>query len=256
MMALQNVTIQSFTAFAIFGYLLWTAPQMALLGVILLGSLGLLLKLFDRYISALGEQVAKLSSSFNSRFLAALRNVQFLRICRFEEREISAIRGNLDGYFRTNRSYLTVLGIKYAAPQFFGVLVVVAIAVAARQNHFLEGGVLLSFLYLFVRLSQSIAELASSTTIIRVYLPQTRELYWWTKDHSSLKSTPIGAMPPASRNSLSPISWALKKVNLSFGAQNVLKDFNLEVPSGKITVLRGPSGVGDRKSTRLNSSHT
>ena len=55
----------------------------------------------------------------------------------------------------------------------------------------------------------------------------------------------------------------LELKNLSFAASaesgtvDILKHINLTVDDGKFIVITGPNGGGkDRKSTRLNSSHT
>ena len=49
----------------------------------------------------------------------------------------------------------------------------------------------------------------------------------------------------------------LEIINLSkkFGNKVVFRNLNIQIPKGKSVGIMGPSGTGDRKSTRLNSSH-
>ena len=50
---------------------------------------------------------------------------------------------------------------------------------------------------------------------------------------------------------------SIRNVNKVYdGGVHAVKNVNLEVKDEEFVVFVGPSGCGDRKSTRLNSSHT
>ena len=48
----------------------------------------------------------------------------------------------------------------------------------------------------------------------------------------------------------------VKNLSKSFGDHLVLSGINQHIDPGEKVVIIGPSGSGDRKSTRLNSSHS
>ena len=47
----------------------------------------------------------------------------------------------------------------------------------------------------------------------------------------------------------------IRGLNKAFGEKIIFSNFNLEIPDGSFVVISGDSVSGDRKSTRLNSSH-
>src|SRR5690606_39469194 len=44
-------------------------------------------------------------------------------------------------------------------------------------------------------------------------------------------------------------------VSQAFGSKKVLQQLDFTLQQGEVAALIGPNGAGDRKSTRLNSSH-
>ena len=48
----------------------------------------------------------------------------------------------------------------------------------------------------------------------------------------------------------------ISHLSADYGGKPALADINLTLESGELLVVLGPSGCGDRKSTRLNSSHS
>ena len=71
------------------------------------------------------------------------------------------------------------------------------------------------------------------------------------------------ALPPETRERVKPQSLKVNGLTVQYGGVTAVDSVSLEVVPGKITGLIGPNGAGktsfidaDRKSTRLNSSHT
>ena len=48
---------------------------------------------------------------------------------------------------------------------------------------------------------------------------------------------------------------SLEHISFGYGDRRVIHDISLEIPEHTTCAIVGPSGSGDRKSTRLNSSH-
>lgn len=244
--AAQNLFVQTVTGSVIFVFLVLRSWQLALLGVGMLAVLGLLLRGADRFVRAEGERVAQLTSLYNARFLNGLRNLQFLRVSRFEGREGDLVAKTLTQYIRANKVYVSILAMKYATPQLLGAVIVVVITVIGRKYALLQPGFFLSFIYLFIRLAQGISEFSTSAAGIKMYLPQSRELYGWYANEYR-PAPPQGG--PVSTATLAPASWDVQSLGVVLGGKKILQGYSLHVPPGKITVLKGPSGSG--KSTVL-----
>jgi ABC-type multidrug transport system fused ATPase/permease subunit len=244
----HGALINASSGTVIFFYLLYTSWQLALFGIVALVGLGLGLRSFDAKIRKESHNVVRLSSEINARVLDSLRNLFFLRVCRFEQREAGLIEERFESLFQSTRLNFAISSVKFAAPQFLGVALIVLISLVAKEHSLLAGGAFLSFVYLFMRVSQLIAELSSSTATIRMYHPHFRELYaWFNAHHDEIFSR---EKAPESTGALAPVSWELKNISVSIGAKRIFTGGNFSIPAGKITILRGPSGVG--KSTILS----
>lgn len=246
----HGVLANACTGAAIFVYLLYLSWQLALFGIGALVLLGLGLKSFDGRIRREAENVVHLSTEINARVLDALRNLFFVRICRFERREAGLITKRLELLYRSTWRNLSISSVKFAAPQFLGVVLIMGISVVARRLSLLEGGVFLSFVYLFMRVSQQIADLSASSATVRMYYPHFAELFAWFEAHEKEIFAPAMPEKADSGRHIPPASWELRDVSLTLGGNPILKNQSMSIEPGKVTVLRGPSGAG--KSTILS----
>src|SRR5438477_7851820 len=80
--------------------------------------------------------------------------------------------------------------------------------------------------------------------------------------HASVRPAVSVNLPPSGTNAAARESEAalsmrmtISKVNFFYGSKQTLFDISMGIATNKVTALIGPSGCGDRKSTRLNSSH-
>ncbi len=132
---------------------------------------------------------------------------------------------------------------------------IVLISAYNRKFHLLGGGAFVSFVYLFIRCSQLLADISTGGTTIRMYYPQFQQLFRWWKDNEknivcALELSEGAAAWQVTHSALAPTEWNLERLEFHYDGKSVLKPIDLRVPGGKITVLKGPSGVG--KSTLLH----
>src|SRR4029453_10109683 len=81
-----------------------------------------------------------------------------------------------------------------------------------------------------------------------------------------LRSCRAMRAPDASDTAAGEVLLSVERVSLSFGGVVAIRDVSFDIKKGEVRALIGPHGAGktsrlnvingDRKSTRLNSSHT
>lgn len=248
--AFQNLCIQVFSLSLLVVYLMKSSFSLALAGLGVLVLSGLSLKWLDRYIRQASEVLLVSSSEINERLLDALRNLHFLKICRSEVRELGLIQKNLDKVFRNTKIFTMIKSCKFAAPQFVGVAVIIFISYFNRKTQALAGGAFVSFIYIFMRTAQTSSDLSTTFASFRLYGPQFFELFNWWNSKGQFTKPQYVAVRADSNQSLPPTQWKLDHVGFSYEKKEVLKDVELNIPAGKITVVTGPSGRG--KSTLLH----
>ncbi|MEW6055138.1 MAG: ABC transporter ATP-binding protein [Bdellovibrionota bacterium] len=242
--AVQNTSIHALSLTLILIYLLKIAPVLAISGIGVLVAFGAALRLLDRHVKNSGNELTERSAAVNQRLLDSMKNLQFLRVCRAQERELSKIHADLKSLFLNTRLFSAIKSCKYSAPQFIGVLVIIAISYFNREQQALGGGLFVSFIYLFIRASQILAELSSSIASWRMYSPQMNELiHWWKRQYTQAPPRLKQPTSPAMSN-LRPTSWTLQNVGFSYENKPILNRINLATNPGEITVITGASGSG------------
>lgn len=255
--AFQNAFIHLFSLALLLAYLLKSSFFLATSGILILSLSALLLKTFDKYVKKAGDRLVLTSTEINQRLLDALKNLLFLKICRAEVRELSFIRKNLDKFFQSNRLFIMIKSCKFAAPQFIGVFVIIAISAFNRQSHALVGGAFVSFVYLFMRTAQTSSDLSVTFAGFKLYSPQFLELYHWWKTKAIKESVPDFSKKnwdehssPYSSAELAPTGWSATNLTFGYSDDPIFNKVDINIPAGSIAAITGPSGRG--KSTLLS----
>lgn len=246
--AYQISIIHILTGTLIVVYLMVLSWKLAILGISLLLIFGTSLRLFDKKVSAAGHGLVTETALLNSRFLDSLRNLQYLRVVRFEEFEIRSLVQILSRHYSAMRSYAGIHGFKNAAPQVAGVLLVVVLSLVSKKNGVLVGGAFLSFIYLFVRLSQIASEFSGCLTVIKMHRPQLAILFeWYENAYPELQRTEknIAVKKNMTQYHRAPIGWELQDLTVAYDqGRPILRAFNAQIKPGSIVILRGSSGSG------------
>lgn len=162
-------------AFGCWVALLIAFPVGTLIATVVLVFIGILLKRYDHKISLIGKSCQTAFESINELTLSALRNLLFIRIYGLEKKECQLIQDKQNGVLNLNIRFSLLSGIKYAFPSFFGLFLVCSIILAAFNTQALTGSAILAYFYLFIRFTNSTAELARTTGAIFFLKPVVTE---------------------------------------------------------------------------------
>ena len=179
------------------------------------------------------------------------RNFLLIRIYQLQQDEEARIGRELDRHSRLMLAYHRLVGLAGTVGPFVVTLIVIGIAGTQARMRLLDPRFVIAYLYLFIRLAQSLAPMASNLSRLAFAAPEFRfVLDWWREPNvgeiSDASATRSEAIPPLR----GPIGWHLDDVTFGFANRPpLLRNFHLTVAPGSVTLVRGPSGSG--KSTLL-----
>jgi ABC-type multidrug transport system fused ATPase/permease subunit len=247
--------------FLIFCYLLNASLVLTLLTVVFVLALAVPIALLNIRISVLSGRINENISLTVSKLLTAVKNSLLLTIYGTIEQESSATNKTLQLYQTAYQKYFVFSSLKGAAPGLFGAWMVCLITYIAQAGTFMNGGLLVAYIYLFIRFVTGLGEIANLTSYITVTLPRTKTILKYFKQErqniSALESLRGSGLTNKKRLFGSKIyknsvGWKLNDVSFRYpGNSNyLLEKINLEIPAGCITAITGESGSG--KTTLLS----
>lgn len=183
------------------------------------------------------------------KLVSGIKNAVFLHIHGLVEQEERASRALIGSFERSSRSYYAYASARNAVPQILGLVVVAAIAVAGSTVFGDNPGTIVAYLYLTLRLFQSLTEIARVTANTRVNLARYNVLRAWRMAQAEvLKAMPI-SVKPFDRSQLPSegpaLGWQLCDVSFGWpGGPNLIDKLSIDIRPGTITVVVGPSGGG------------
>jgi ABC-type multidrug transport system fused ATPase/permease subunit len=246
-------------ALGLFAFLVVLAPRESLLGVLGLGVLGVVLwvlgRRMRRHSSALPATYVKLASGLER----ISRNQLLVRVLRTEGVEYPRLKRQVVSYHHKSVRSLSLANISAALPQASGVVLIVLIMHMSEAVWHTPGAVLLSFLYLFVRLVQALSALSGHSATVVMYggflmrsladvdreddgdMPKALSLVPEETGLPVLEKTRLGVKLDDALPGIDVRGVSFRYPGSEFWA---LENFSLSVAPGEHIGITGPSGCG------------
>lgn len=250
----QYIVIYGCTSILITGALIYLSPVLSLISFVLMAIFLIPIYFLNTKIKAASHRFSESWESANNRLLVGLKNIFLIRIYGAEKEEVRKSQDSLEIYSKSHSLIYKLGALKFALPQFVGVLII-CLTVYAGKNYFsVESGVLISFLYLFFRWVQNLSFIYLNAGQVVHYRPQIDALYDWYLNHykdfqqnqedEKLKPDQTGA------HFETAIGWSAKNLSYQYSDREpVIAALNFQIQPGSVVSIKGPSGSG--KSTLI-----
>lgn len=251
-LSLLVVSLTSVVLFLIFGF--YYAPYEMLFSLGLLALIMIPLKKKTQLIQKTGSALLSGWTQINSEILLNRTNLFFLRVYDLVERQKNELNKHLQSYEKSYFSYASSASFLSSLPMFVGV-VVLGLCSYMSVTYFKTDGVkVLSFFYIFLRLSLGLSETNSTYAVLKLSYPAFEDLSDLIKkiEVASAKEKQIASTDTHKHLELVSTKLLMEVNQLYFSynpAIPILKNFNLRLDESDILVIKGPSGAG--KSTLL-----
>jgi ABC-type bacteriocin/lantibiotic exporter with double-glycine peptidase domain len=238
------------------------AAGISLLGIVIIG-LGVLFINFR--IRRIAWRIPREQKSLSHGVERVTRNWLLVRILGTAESEFDALNSNVRNYAKNSISAAALGNLSATVPQTLGGIFLVGIILYTHSSFVLSSAALLSFLYLFLRLTQTLAVIANYFGGVLTYFPQLKASLdycaTFEKDEGTTVDSAINhqpnwkgeATPPVMvrETHLEPPSIVMSHVSFSYSPEvtPVFQSLSLAFESGQQTGIVGRSGSG--KSTLL-----
>jgi len=220
--------------------------QLAVLALLIGGSVALSLHFLVRIAQKAGFRETQQTRELATFLTDALNSIKPLKAMSRQARFARLFDSKLRSVSKALRRQIISREARQSSEEILimlclGVAFYLAIAVGSYQvSEVLVMGVLLS------QTTRNIGKIQNSfqkAVVLRAPYRAVQELIAETKKASERTG---GQRPPALNE-----ACRLESVAFSFGGKPVLRDANMEIPAGRITVLTGPSGAGKTTITDL-----
>ena len=232
------------------------APVELVLGVGLLLLLFFPFNMINKRISELGESIVAESRKLSKILVLGLRNHFLLKIYDITVVEIEKGKNAVNSYEQYFKKFLLISSLKSSFPQFAGAIVLTIICFISINYLETPGIKLVSLIYIFMRLAQTMSEGSATISSFRFNLPSLTELYHWHLATSDFfKEIIVSKQNDSMLNQVKIDSGNLiiKIENIFFsynGGKELFNGVSLELNKGDVLLIKGKSGCG--KSTLLS----
>ncbi len=246
---LQTLIIQLTTTILLICTLFKISWVPTLGGGFLLGLVAIPIFYLDRKIGKIGSKIYAVAAITNKRLLSAIKNLIFIQLSGTQNLEKKLSNNSLLDALHATLHYNQIRGLKFAFPQFFGVVILCMTVFFSKKYEIMASSMILTYFYLFLRSIQSLTEVFRSTSEFIVYWPRWKQLeITWNQIHAPKINN------RSSTQTLPPLQQiGIEFNNLDFGYTSgklIFKNLSLKVTPGDLFLVRGPSGVG--KSTLIH----
>jgi ABC-type multidrug transport system fused ATPase/permease subunit len=242
----------------------WREACVGLSGLVLIGLLIMRINRRVRYEAGLipGEQ-----HNLVSGIERVARNWLLVQALRTKQREYAVLGGNIAKYTTHSLRANFLSNVATAVTPFFGIVLLVLMLILNRVLWHTAGLAMISCLYMFVRFTQNLGQIASYAGFMNSYLPQFREAvrYFFSLDHAEVMAAmhdaskismkaPVDERAPAQGGAAEPLpppSIDARNLTYAYPGQPrpAVSGLSFAVPAGSQCAFTGPSGAG--KSTLL-----
>jgi ABC-type multidrug transport system fused ATPase/permease subunit len=235
-----------------------------LLALVGLGGVGFLILRINRRTHAVSKNVPKEQATLSEGIERVARNLLLVRALRTESDEHRRFTRSIVAYARHSTMAHTLSALATSLTPLLALLLLVVIIIVSQGVLHTPGLALLSFLYLFIRFAQTLAQMVQSLSQTTAYLPQLRiamtYLGGFTQAEVALATGDVGAERPKDRQQqeaaverTDPLGPRLHLAEVAYAypgaTREILQNLSATIDPGSQIGVVGPSGAG--KSTLL-----
>jgi ABC-type multidrug transport system fused ATPase/permease subunit len=252
---IQGLAIQVTSLSMILGALIWMSPRMSVAVLIAMALLFLPVRVADRKIVESATEQSNSLQSLSRKLIDSIKNLLLIQIYGTQELEERQAQSFLSHFRQHAMRLLNVGALKFAMPQFIGVILVCVITMVAQDRAGFAPGILVSYFYLVIQLLQGLSGLNITMSGAMGALPEGRKLYEWWENNSYDGPNPpkrrIISMAPRPADA-KPIGWNLDGVCFTYPktTKPIITNLSLRLDPGEVLAVTGSSGAG--KSTLIN----
>lgn len=245
------IVLTSSTLFFISGFNI--APMEMIIGLFGLSVVLFPMKKLTQKIKKLGIELRDESNLTSNLLLNSLRNHFFLKIYRLTRLEVDRCHRSLERYRNVYSLYFKISAIKNQLPGLVGIWVLCLISYSS-VNYLKTNPVnLISFFYIFIRMSQGFSEASACFSDLSLYRPGLEELIRWDE----LYDNAVKSSSEVNRNNNyyeinDDINIRINNLNFYYSeSRYIIKNVNIEMNKNELILIKGPSGAGKSTFLRL-----
>ena len=233
----------------IYGFKL--APIEMFIGICIMTVFLIPFKLMNKHILKNGSNIVAEWNSLSKNLIQGIKHIFFLKAHNLINSELLRGQQSVQNYKNSFLKYYKLAAIKQSVPLIIGITCISFLTLISINHIGTSPAKLLAFIYIFIRLSQSVSQGSSIYSNFQHQKHGIDTLINWNNEITSLFSNQL-EIENGKKNKIEKIS-KIQIENLSFSYssnQPVLSQLNINATIGEIIVIKGPSGAG--KSTLLS----
>ncbi len=218
-----------------------------LTGIIFLAALLYPIKILSRKIGNYGNEITKQWEKTNKSLLFSFKNFFFIELHGLVDQEVKKGSDSLTSYEDNFKKYSLLASFNGALPQFAGIFLVSLLTLLGIHFFKTPGIKLISFFYLFIRMTQAASDSSMTLSYLRLSLPGFKKLYSW---HEKAMEFSSRGKKLGRKFDFDKIEIDVKNLNFSYDRKPVISNLSFSIKKGEPLLIKGPSGAG--KSTLLS----